>query len=185
MSSDATTGTEGAATGAAGPGDLSDASRRLLEESFNEGKFELIDQLVAPDAVNHDPATPAAMRDLRGPEMIKRTATMYRAAFPDLRITVDDVIAADDKVVLRWHSDGTHSGELAGLAPTGARGSVTGISIDRWKDGKLVEAWVEWDNFGLARQLGAAPPEGSVGEKIGIGVHRVVTARWMRKKNQG
>jgi predicted ester cyclase len=70
---------------------------------------------------------------------------MYRAAFPDVRISVDDVIAADDKVVLRWRSEGTHRGELAGLAPTGARASVTGIGIDRWKDGKVVESWSEWD----------------------------------------
>jgi steroid delta-isomerase-like uncharacterized protein len=167
-----------------GPSDLAQASRRLLEESFNDGKVELIDQLVAPDAVNHDPATPADMRGLRGPEVLKRTAGMYRAAFPDVRITVDDLIAADDKVVLRWHSEGTHRGELAGLAPTGAHGSVTGISIDRWKDGKVVEAWAEWDNLGLARQVGAAPPEGSVGEKIGMGLQRLM-ARWMRKKNQG
>jgi steroid delta-isomerase-like uncharacterized protein len=183
MSSNVTTGADAAAA-TTGPRDLAEASRRLLEESFNEGKVELIDQLVAPDAVNHDPATPAAMRGLRGPEVLKRTAGMYRAAFPDVRITVDDVIAADDKVVLRWHSEGTHRGELAGLAPTGAHGSVTGISIDRWKDGKVVEAWAEWDNLGLARQLGAAPPEGSVGEKIGMGLQRLM-ARRMRKKNQG
>ena len=183
MSSDVTIGADDAAPAVTGAGDLSEASRRLLEETFNDGNLELIDQLVAPDAVNHDPATPAQMRDLRGPEVFKRTVSMYRAAFPDVRITVDDVIAADDKVVLRWHSEGTHRGELAGLAPTGARGSVTGISIDRWKDGKVVEAWAEWDNFGLARQLGAAPPEGSVGEKIGMGLQRLM-ARWMRKKNQ-
>ena len=122
------------------------------------------------------------MRILRGPDVLKRMARMYRAAFPDLRITVDDVIAADDKVVLRWHSEGTHRGELAGLAPTGAHGSVTGISIDRWKDGKVIEAWAEWDNLGLARQLGAAPPEGSVGEKIGMGLQRL-TARWTRRSN--
>jgi predicted ester cyclase len=182
MSSDITTGADDAAPAASGPGDLAEASRRLLEQSFNEGSFELIDQLVASEAVNHDPATPAEMRALRGPEVLKRTASMYRAAFPDVRMTVDDVIAAGDKVVLRWHSEGTHRGELAGLAPTGARGWVTGISIDRWKDGKIVEAWAEWDNLGLARQLGAAPPEGSVGEKVGMGLQRLM-ARWMRKKN--
>jgi steroid delta-isomerase-like uncharacterized protein len=184
MSSDVTTGAGDAAPATTGPGDLSEASRRLLEESFNEGKVDLIDQLVAPEAVNHDPATPAQLRELRGPEVLKRTVSMYRAAFPDVRIIVDDVIAADDKVVLRWHSEGTHRGELAGLAPTAARASVTGIGIDRWKDGKIVEAWTEWDNLGLARQLGAAPPEGSVGEKIGMGLQRLM-ARWMRKKNQG
>jgi steroid delta-isomerase-like uncharacterized protein len=181
MSSDVTSRAD-EMTATTGATDLADASRRLLEQSFNEGRFELVDQLVASDAINHDPATPAQMRDLRGPEVLKRTAAMYRAAFPDLRITVDDVIAADDKVVLRWHSEGTHRGELAGLAPTGARGSVTGMSIDRWKDGKVVEAWAEWDNLGLARQLGAAPPEGSVGEKIGMGLQRLL-ARRKRKKN--
>jgi predicted ester cyclase len=109
---------------------------------------------------------------------------MYRTAFPDVHITVDDVITADDKVVLRWHSEGTHRGKLAGLAPTGARGTVTGIGIDRWKDGKVVEAWTEWDNLGLARQLGAAPPEGSLGEKLGMALQRLSAWR-MRKKNQG
>jgi predicted ester cyclase len=163
--------------------ELAVLSRRMLEESFNEGKLELVDQLVASGAVNHDPAEPASMRELRGPEVFKRTTSMYRAAFPDVRITVDDVIAAGDKVVMRWHSDGTHSGELEGLAPTGAHVSVTGIGIDRWENGKVVESWAEWDNLGLARQLGAAPPEGSVGERIGMGMQHLM-ARRMRKKSQ-
>jgi steroid delta-isomerase-like uncharacterized protein len=183
MSSDVTTGADEGSEATTAPGDLSQASRQILEQSFNDGNFELVDKFVSSDAVNHDPATPAEIRGLRGPEVLKRTATMYRTAFPDVRMTVDDVIAADDKVVLRWHSEGTHRGELAGLAPTGAHGSVTGMSIDRWQDGKIVEAWAEWDNFGLARQLGAAPPEGSVGEKIGLGLQRLM-ALWMRKKNQ-
>jgi len=179
MSSDAMTGAGDATTATA---DLADASRQLLEQSFNTGNFELIDQFVAPEALSHDPALPAPMRDLRGPDGLKRIVTMYRAAFPDVRMTVDDVIASGDKVVLRWHSEGTHRGELAGLAPTGVKGSATGISIDRWQDGKIVEGWAEWDNMGLARQLGAAPPEGSVGEKIGMGLQRLM-ARWMRRKN--
>jgi len=183
MSSDATTSSEAGTQATTVPGDLAEASRRLLEESFNEGKLELADQLISPEAVNHDPAEPARLRGLRGPDVFKQTVTMYRAAFPDVRVTVDDVIASGDKVVLRWHSEGTHSGELEGLAPTGARGSVSGISIDQWKDGKVIETWSEWDNLGLARQLGAAPPEGSVGEKLGFALQRVM-ARWMRKKNQ-
>jgi predicted ester cyclase len=179
MSSDAMTDAADTATATA---ELADASRRLLEQSFNTGNFELIDQLVAPEALNHDPALPAPMRDLRGPDGLKRIVTMYRAAFPDVRMTVDDVIASGDKVVLRWHSEGTHRGGLMGLAPTGVHGSATGISIDRWQDGKIVETWAEWDNMGLARQIGAAPPEGSVGEKIGIGLQQLM-ARWMRRKN--
>jgi steroid delta-isomerase-like uncharacterized protein len=176
MSSDAMTGATTATD------DLADASRRLLEQSFNTGNFELVDRFVAPEALNHDPALPGPLRDLRGPEALKRVVAMYRAAFPDVQMTVDDVIASGDKVVLRWHSEGTHRGELAGLAPTGVHGSATGISIDRWQDGKIVEAWAEWDNMGLARQLGAAPPEGSIGEKVGMGLQRLM-ARWMRRKH--
>jgi predicted ester cyclase len=155
----------------------------LLEESFNEGKFELLDQLIAPEAVNHDPAQPARLRALRGPEVQRRTVEMYRAAFPDVRITVDEVIDGGDKVAVRWHAEGTHRGELEGLAPTGVRATVTGISIDHWQDGKIVETWTEWDNLGLGRQLGAAPPEGSPVEKLGVAVQRVMASR-MRKKNQ-
>ena len=184
MSSESTTTPGDSAVPTTGPGELSEATRRLLEETFNDGKLELADQLVAPEAVDHDPAAPAELRALRGPEALKRTVSTFRAAFPDMKIVVDDVIAAGDKVVMRWHGEGTHRGELTGLAPTGVRASITGISIDQWKDGKVVESWVEWDNLGLARQLGAAPPEGSMGEKIGTGLQRLM-ARWMRKKNQG
>jgi hypothetical protein len=183
MSSDATTGGAHTVPATTPPEDLGEASRKLLEQSFNDGQFELADQLIAAHAVNHDPAEPAELRAVRGPDVLKRTVSLYRAAFPDLSFTVDDVIAAGDKVVLRWHSEGTHRGELAGLAPTGAHGSVTGISIDQWKDGKVVETWTEWDNLGLARQLGAAPPEGSFADKLGIGVQRLM-ARRMRKKSQ-
>jgi predicted ester cyclase len=170
-------------TSASGQLDPAEASRRLLEETFNNGDYALIDEFVAPDAVNHDPSEPARLRELRGPEVLKRTVEMYRVAFPDVRMTADDVIASGDSVVVRWHSEGTHRGQLEGLAPTGARALVTGISIDRWQNGKVVESWTEWDNLGLARQLGAAPPEGSTGEKLGLAVQRVMASR-MRKKNQ-
>jgi SnoaL-like polyketide cyclase len=103
MSSNVTTGADAAAAASAGPSDLAEASRRLLEESFNEGKVELIDQLVAPDAVNHDPATPAEMRGLRGPEVLKRTAGMYRAAFPDVRTPS----TTSSRPMTRWCCGGT------------------------------------------------------------------------------
>ena len=169
--------------GASAQAGIGEQSRRVLEQSLNEGKFELIDELVAPDAVGHDPSLPARLRALRGPQLQRSIAEMYRGAFPDVRIVIDEVIEAGDNVALRWHAEGTHKGELEGLAPTGARATVTGISIDHWQDGKIVETWTEWDNLGLARQIGAAPPEGSAGEKVGVAVQHLVATR-MRKKNQ-
>ncbi len=160
------------------------AKSKLLLDAFSSGDVAAADELLDPDAISHDPATPAAMQSLRGPEAFKRTVSMYRMGFPDLRMVVDDVVADGDKVVLRWHTEGTHRGELQGLAPTGKRGSVTGISIDQWREGKLVETWTQWDNLGLARQLGAAPPEGSVGERLGLRIQHIA-ARRMRKQNVG
>jgi len=179
MSSDVTSGVEETRATAA----PAEQSRRLLEESFNEGKFELLDQLIAPDAVSHDPALPARLRALRGPEVQRSIVEMYRAAFPDVRLPVDEVVDVGDKVALRWHAEGTHRGELEGLAPTGVRATVTGLSIDHWQGGKIVEVWNEWDNLGLSRQLGAAPPEGHPVEKLGVAVQRLMASR-MRKKNQ-
>src|SRR2546423_3433164 len=109
------------------------ASRRLLEEGFNKGNLAVGDEIIAANAVNHDPTETPELRALRGPEVFKRTVSMYRAAFPDLQITVEDAISDGDKVVLRWRSEGTHRGELAGLAPTGAHAVVTGITIDRFE----------------------------------------------------
>jgi len=184
MSSGTTPGSETTPeTGTAGAATPAEQSRRMIEAGFNEGRFDLVDQLVAPDAVAHDPSLPPRLRSMRGPELEKAMIRMYRAAFPDVRLTVDEVVDGDDTVALRWRADGTHRGELEGLAPTGVRASVTGISIDHWRDGKIVETWTQWDNLGLGRQIGAAPPEGHPVEKVGIAVQRLM-APWMRKKNQ-
>ena len=82
MSSDATIGADDTPPAPMAPEDLAEASRQLLEQTFNDGKFELADQLIAADAVNHDPAEPAELRALRGPEVLKRTVSLYRTAFP-------------------------------------------------------------------------------------------------------
>jgi steroid delta-isomerase-like uncharacterized protein len=153
-------------------------SRRMLEEAFGQGQVELVDEYVAADAVDHDPANP---EDVRGPAGLKQQISMYRAAFPDLQFTIEDIVDQDDRVVIRWSSRGTHQGELMGLAPTGKVVTVTGISIDRFADGKIAESWTNWDVLGLMRQLGAAPPPGSVGEKVGIQLQRL-TARRSRQK---
>ncbi len=160
------------------------AARRVLEDAFNRGDFTAADELVAPEAILHDPTLPRELQGLRGPEPFKRVVSAYRAAFPDVRLVVDDTIAQGDRVVLRWHAEGTHRGRLQGLAPTGGRASVTGISITRWDNGKLVEFWVEWDNLGLARQIGAAPSEGSVGERIGNALQQLTSRRLQKRSTR-
>jgi steroid delta-isomerase-like uncharacterized protein len=129
-------------------------SRRLLEEAFNAGNIDVLDELVTTDVVNHDAALPEAMI---GPEAAKASIRGYRTAFPDLRITIEEQIADDQGVATRWSAKGTHEGELMGMAPTGKQATVTGITIDRIVDGRIAESWTNWDTLGMLQQLGVVP----------------------------
>jgi steroid delta-isomerase-like uncharacterized protein len=159
------------ATKATNTTDNETAIRTLIEEVWNKGNLAATEELVAPDAVDHDPARPPDLP--QGREGLKQSVSMYRAAFPDLKLSIDDLLTHEDKVVWRWHSEGTHSGEFLDLLPTNKHGEVTGISIARFADGKVVETWTEWDNFGLLQQLGVAPAAGSRGEWLGIQAQRL------------
>jgi len=131
-------------------------SRRLVEEAFNQGKLDVVDELVAPDFVNHDPSSP---EEIRGPEGLKDFIRTYRSAFPDIRVRTEDQIAEGDKVVSRWTGGGTQQGELLGMPPSGKQATVTGISIDRLEGGKIIETWNNWDTLGMLQQLGAIPEQ--------------------------
>jgi steroid delta-isomerase-like uncharacterized protein len=129
-------------------------SKRIIEEVFGGGDYDLAHKLVAADAIGHDPARP---EPVRGPDGLIESARGYRDAFPDLRLTANQSIAEGDYVATRWTAVGTHKGDLFGIAPTGKQSTVTGISIDRWADGKIVESWTNWDTMGLLQQLGVMP----------------------------
>src|SRR5919108_3950426 len=129
--------------------------RRELEEIFNEGKLELADELLAPDYTVHDSALGEPVHGIAG---FKRLRASYHDASSDVRTTIDDMIAEDDKVVTRWTTRGTHDrGELMDVPPTGRRIEVTGITVNRISEGKIAEDWTVWDSLGLLRQLGAVP----------------------------
>lgn len=129
-------------------------ARRLVEEAFNEGRLDVTEELVASDFVGHDPSLP---EEVRGPAGVKEVIAGYRAAFPDIQITIEDQIADGDLVVTRWRATGTHQGELMGMPATGKQATVTGITIDRIADDQIVESWDNWDTLGLMQQLGAIP----------------------------
>jgi predicted ester cyclase len=126
--------------------------RRLFDEFWNEGKLEVVEEDSHPDVVIHYPDHP-----LRGVEMAKRAGAAYRNAFPDVRFTVDFLVAEGDKVVARWTAEGTHLREFMGIPPTGKRFRQVGVTITRFRDGKAVETWPHGDELGLLRQLGAIP----------------------------
>jgi predicted ester cyclase len=130
--------------------------RRQEEELFTQGNLDAADEVYAPDYVGHDPSN---LEHIQGLEAAKQAAD-YRKAFPDLRVTVKDVIAEGDKVAARLRFRGTHRGELDGIAPTGRRVDCTGIVISRMEGGKIVEDWANFDDLGMMQQLGAISKPG-------------------------
>jgi steroid delta-isomerase-like uncharacterized protein len=129
-------------------------ARRLLEEAFNSGNLDVVDELVAPEFVNHDAALP---EPTTGIEATKASIAGYRDAFPDLRLTIEQQVAEGEFVTTRWSARGTHQGDLMGMAATGKQATVTGITLDRIVEGRFVESWTNWDTLGLMQQLGVIP----------------------------
>jgi steroid delta-isomerase-like uncharacterized protein len=128
--------------------------RRLIEEVWNRGNLSVVDELFTPNYEHHDASSPDFGR---GPESEKKRAALYRTAFPDLQLTIEDIIAEGQTVVARWSCRGTHKGDLSGIAPTGKQVTISGVSIARFTNGKMVEGWVNWDALGLMHQLGVVP----------------------------
>jgi len=128
--------------------------RRWFEQVWNQGNVDAADQLAAPDFVAHGHAPNDATI---GIPQFKQFARAVLAAFPDIRVTVEDTISEGDRTVIRWHAHGTHQGPFMGVAPKGAAISVRGVSVMRFANGKIVEAWDNWDQLGMLIQIGAVP----------------------------
>lgn len=132
--------------------------RRHFAEVWSEGNLALVDELFASDYIGHAPPD-----EIQGREGLKHYVSAVRTAFPDLRFTVEDVIAEADRVATRWTARGTHTGEYQGIPPTGKRLTMTGMSFARIANGTIVVSWTNSDALGLLQQLGAIPVLGQVG----------------------
>ncbi len=126
-------------------------ARRWFDDLFSRGDLDAANEILSADFIDHLPR-----EEERGLEELKHYATMYRSAFPDIRDTVEEVVAEGDKVVVRWTSRGTHQGEFMGVAPTGRQVTFTGMRLFRIAENKIVESWVNIDERGLQEQLGIA-----------------------------
>ncbi len=132
---------------------------RLHEEVVNQKNLSALDDYVATDVVWHN--SPPGL--VPGMEGYKQFFPMLYTTFPDWHATVEDVIAAGDKVVHRITGRGTHKGEWMGIAPTGKQVTLTGILIYRIAGDKIVEEWLQYDVMGVMQQLGAIPSPGQAG----------------------
>jgi len=131
-------------------------SRGIFEDVWNRKNLNAIDDLMSADYLHHDASSPAVPR---GTEGYKQFVQGYMKAFPDARFEIQDEFTDSQNEVTRWTVTGTHQGDLAGIPPTGRRFSVTGISIARVANGKIIESWNSWDALGMMQQLGVVSAE--------------------------
>jgi steroid delta-isomerase-like uncharacterized protein len=133
-------------------------ARRAIEEVWNRGNYEVLPELVANDILIH-----AAPDDILGHDGVRHFYDSLRQAFPDIHFTIEDQLADGDRIATRWSAQGTHKGMFQGLPATGKLVRLTGIDIDRFVNGKVVECWPEANELGLLQQLGLLPAPAQVG----------------------
>jgi len=126
-------------------------ARRFFEEVWNKSNDSVVDLYLAPDFIEHFPGMEG------GHEGFLKTAKLFRTAFPDINLDIEDEIAAGDKVVHRWTWRCTHKGPLYGVPPTGNKLQFSGMTIVRLADGQIVERWASLDELGMLQQMGAIP----------------------------
>ena len=131
--------------------DLKPIIRRFWEEGTNQRNWAVLDEIVAEDYAGHGVETSPGRAGL------KAELAGYTTAFSDLQFTLDELVAEGELVVSRWTARGTHTGPLMDIPPTGKFVTITGISIDRIVNGRIVEGWTEFDMLGMLQQLGAFP----------------------------
>jgi steroid delta-isomerase-like uncharacterized protein len=135
--------------------------RRWFKEVWNEGKTQTIYELLSPDAIGIGQLEDGSQ--IRGAAEFLPLVERIRGAFPDINMTVEDAFGAEDKVVLRWSATMTHRGDHLGMPASGKRVRMTGITIARIADKKIIEGWDNWDQLGMLKQIGAyASPQTSL-----------------------
>jgi steroid delta-isomerase-like uncharacterized protein len=130
--------------------------RRWFKEVWNEGRVQTIYDLLDENISGWGQEQPGI--EIRKPADFVDFFNRIHGAFPDQRVTVEDVFGADDRVVVRWSAEMTHTGDHIGVPATNKKVKISGITIARIKNGKIVQGWDNWDQLGLMQQLSFAAP---------------------------
>ena len=132
--------------------------RRFIEELWNNRNLDLADEIFAADCITHQLRSGAELATApRSPKVVKKHVTEWLVGFPDLRFTIEQMIAEADQVVARMMIQGTHTGVWLGVAPTGKQVDIRMITIHRIANGKIAEDWVLVESLGFFQQLGLIP----------------------------
>lgn len=140
---------------------------RVWKEAFENGELGVIDEAMASDYALKDPGL---IDNLSGPGAFKETVRLFRTAFPDFAVTIDDRIVGNDKVVDRFTITGTHDGDFMGIPATGQEVEISGTNINTFKDGKIVETYTTYDALGLVKQISDInlPTDLTTGSSLGL-----------------
>jgi len=131
------------------------AVRRIMEELFNKGDLAVVPEVIAPEFVHH-----TLFGEVKGPDGFKQVVTTMRNAFPDLKYTIDSMVAEGNVVAFSLRVQGTFNGEFLGMSPTGKQLNITEAVFFRFAGGKAVEGWTYSDSLAFYQQLGVSPPGG-------------------------
>ena len=137
--------------------------RRFVEELWNQRRLDAADEIFHPDCVTHQLRSgPEAAPARRDPATLKRHVAEWLEGFPDVRFTVEQMVAEAGLVSSRLLFEGTHAGAWLGLAPTGRRVEIRMTVVHRIAGGKIVEDWVLVESLGFLQQLGLLPPDAEI-----------------------
>lgn len=137
--------------------EVNKTAKRGYIAAFNAGDLTIFERLFHPEYVLRT----AGMPDVRGPDALKQLVRTSFEAFSDIAIAIDDMVAEGDRVATRWTLRAVHTGPYMGVPATHGTISVSGIVIDRFVDGRILEAWENFDVLGMMQQLGAPDDNGS------------------------
>jgi steroid delta-isomerase-like uncharacterized protein len=129
------------------------ATTQRLGEAVNSGNLDALHEVFAPNVIDRDPASD----QVPGPEGFIHFFTGFRAAFPDLSISVEQLVADEDNVAIAYTVTGTHQGDFLGIPATGRKIKARGLQIARFENGKIVERWGSSDQLGILQQIGVDP----------------------------
>ncbi len=127
--------------------------KSYLQQVWEGQDLAAIDNYLAPNFLNHNPV-PFVGADRDGE---RKLVGMFLGSFSDFKTNVEDAVPAGDRLAVRWTATGTHTGNFAGVPPTGKQVTMLGIEMLRFADGKICEVWINFDMTGLLQQLGAIP----------------------------
>lgn len=128
------------------------AATERLGAAVNSGNLDALHEVFAPNVIDRDPASDQAP----GPEGFIHFFTGFRASFPDLNISVEQLVADEDNVAIAYTVTGTHRGDFLGIPATGKSIKARGVQIARFENGQIVERWGSSDQLGILQQIGAS-----------------------------